>query len=179
MGEPTRHYPVLLIAAISSRYSEGLTWSMERAPQAWGPLVLQSPVFDFTETGYYESTMGTDLKKILVAFETLIDPAMMADIKHASNQWEIEFQQQNQYPEPRPINIDPGYITEAKLILATTKDRDHRIYLRDGIYAEVTLHYRGKGWEASRWTYPDYLRTDYQDFFSQCRKWLRDKRKGG
>lgn len=58
-------------------------------------------------------------------------------------------------------------------MLATTKDRDHRIYLDNGIFAEVTLHYRQGVWEKSRWTYPDYQRPDFHEFFNQCRAYLR------
>jgi hypothetical protein len=178
MGEISPHYPVLLIVAISSRYAAGLEWSIQRTEQAWGPIVKRSPVYDFSETKYYTPSMGSDLKKQFVVFERLIDAAEIADTKHLSNQWESEFQQANDYPEQRPINIDPGYITEAKLVLVTTKDRDHRIYLRNGIYAEVTLHFRGKSWESSRWTYPDYQRADYQAFLTACREWLRCRLKG-
>lgn len=77
--------------------------------------------------------------------------------------------------ESRPLNIDPGYISEAKLVLATTKDRDHRIYLSGGIFAEVTLHFRAKQWTSSRWTYPDYQREDFQAFFTKCRNLLRER----
>jgi hypothetical protein len=178
MGAISEHYPVLLIAGISSRYQRGLQWSIEQAQRTWGPIAKLSPAFDFSETRYYTASMGSDLKKQFVAFERLIDPASIADTKHLSNRWEAEFKQQNDYVEERPVNIDPGYITEAKLVLVTTKDRDHRLYLRDGIYAEVTLHFRGKGWESSRWTYPDYQRADYQAFFTECRHWLRSRLKG-
>jgi hypothetical protein len=175
MGEISEHYPVVLIAAISSRYQEGLEWSAEQAERAWGPIEKRSSVFNFNETSYYTQSMGSDLKKQFIAFERLIDPSEIAATKHLSNHWEEKFRSESEFPESRPINIDPGYITEAKLVLVTTKDRDHRIYLRDGIYAEVTLHYRGKGWISNRWTYPDYLRADFQEFFTGCRNWLREK----
>jgi hypothetical protein len=175
MGEISGHYPVVLITAISSRYEEGLNWSATQAEQAWGAITKRSPIFDFTETNYYAQSMGTNLKKQFLAFDRLIDPGEIAATKHLSNHWEDQFRSARDFAESRPINIDPGYITEAKLILVTTKDRDHRIYLHDGIYAEVTLHYRGKGWIPSRWTYPDYLRADYQQFFTECRQWLRQR----
>ena len=79
----------------------------------------------------------------------------------------------------RPLNLDPGYITPAKLVLASTKDHAHRIYLRDGIYAEVTLSFRGRKWQPLEWTYPDYRRDDYQRFFTECREWLLNCGHGG
>ena len=98
---------------------------------------------------------------------------MLPEWKLASNQWEIDYQQLGRHPEPRPLNLDPGYLTEAKLVLATTKDRDHRLYLSRGIFAEVTLHFHRGTWEARPWTYPDYQRADYHEFFLRCREYLR------
>ena len=97
--------------------------------------------------------------------------------KHDSNAWEADCRRLHDFAENRPINIDPGYITEAKLVLATTKDRDHRLYLSRGIFAEVTLSIRGGSWRDAAWTYPDYRRRDYQEFFSSCRQYYRDRRK--
>jgi hypothetical protein len=76
------------------------------------------------------------------------------------------------YIQPRPVNIDPGYLMLGKLVLASTKDRAHRIYLRDGIYAEECLYYVA-GWQSRPWTYPDYQRADYQQFFDQVRERLK------
>ena len=72
----------------------------------------------------------------------------------------------------RPLNLDPGYITQAKLVLATTKDRDHRIYLRDGIFAEITLNYTAKRWVHHRWSYPDYRTGEVAEFALACRNRL-------
>ena len=175
MGEIVNHKPVMLIAAVISRHESALNWAVEKTTCHWGSLALQSPVFDFTETNFYAKSMGTDLKKQFLAFDNLIDPAELAATKLNSNDWEIEYSTASDQPEQRPLNIDPGYISEAKLVLATTKDRDHRIYLQQGIFAEVTLHFRGRKWTASRWTYPDYQRSDFQEFFTKCRSMLRDR----
>ena len=61
-----------------------------------------------------------------------IDPAELPLLKRRSNDWETEYRDSHPHPEARPLNLDPGYLTEAKLVLATTKDRDHRIYLSQG-----------------------------------------------
>ncbi len=175
MGEIVKHKPVLLIAAVTSRYPAALDWTIEKTSEAWGEVALRSPVFNFTETSFYTESMGTDLKKQFIAFERLLQASDLPPKKHLSNKWEEEYSEVAQVDEVRPLNIDPGYISEAKLVLGTTKDRDHRIYLSDGIFAEVTLHYRAKQWASSRWTYPDYQREDFQEFFTKCRNLLRER----
>lgn len=169
MGDVNPPVPVLLIVAASSRHDAALAWARERIEHEYGSLALVSDAFDFTETDYYAATMGAGLKKQFVACESLIDPGALPRIKCDTNTWEAQYAALGSHPEPRPLNLDPGYVTAAKLVLASTKDHAHRIYLADGIYAEVTLAYRQKQWQPLDWTYPDYRRADYQAFFTACR----------
>ena len=173
MGDINNPKPALLIIAVSSRYEEALSWTERCATEQYGPLLAKSSAFEFTETDYYEASMGTELKKQFFAFENLVDPGTLPQIKRLTNEWELEFAQESQHGESRPLNLDPGYLTLAKLVLASTKDHAHRIYLQDGIYAEVTLNYRRDGWRSGDFTFPDYRREDYQQFFSTCRQNLR------
>lgn len=173
MGEINNPKPVLLLIAVCSRYEEALSWTERRAIEQYGPLLAKSPAFAFSETDYYEASMGTELKKQFFAFESLIDPSKLPEIKQLTNAWELEYAQEAEASESRPLNLDPGYLTLAKLVLASTKDHAHRIYLQDGIYAEVTLNYRRDGWRSGDFTFPDYRREDYQQFFSKCRQNLR------
>lgn len=177
MGEIQIPRPALLILAAFSRYPEALDWARQTACNIWGPIAIESDPFVFDDTNYYERSMGPDLRKIFFAFTELIDPAQIAAIKHRTNELESAYTATHDYPEDRPLNLDPGYITEAKLVLATTKDRDHRIYLRDGIYAEGTLYYHSGSWQTRPWTYPDYQRVEYHEFFTQCRAELRARLK--
>ena len=172
MGDIHQPAPVLLLIAVVSRYDSALAWAREQASQQLGPIALASDAFDFTETNYYAATMGAGLKKQFLAFERLIDPGELAEIKCRTNAWEAEYAALGGHAEPRPLNLDPGYITGAKLVLASTKDHAHRIYLGEGIYAEMTLMYRHRQWQPLEWTYPDYRRDDFQQFFSACREWL-------
>jgi hypothetical protein len=169
------HRPVLLLLTAFSRYPEALDWARRTAEEAWGPVALASERFDHRETNYYLATMGPDLKKTFFAFESLVDPAELVRCKETTNEWELDYQRLGRHAEPRPLNLDPGYLTEAKLVLASTKDRDHRIYLDRGIYAENTLYFRHGEWQTRPWTYPDYQRADYHRFFAHCREHLRRK----
>ena len=175
MGEIKPHPEVLLLLAVCSRYDQGFQWARQTAEQAWGPIALESIEFSFDQTDYYLASMGPDLRKQFLVFDRLRDPAELVAIKHQTNAWEQTYQQNQEHPELRPLNLDPGYLTEAKLVLATTKDRDHRLYLDQGIYAETTLCYSHGSWQTRPWTYPDYQSSEYQEFFSQCRVLLREK----
>jgi hypothetical protein len=173
MGELRSHSPALLLLAAFSRHEPALTWARETCKAAWGSVALSSPAFDFGETDYYRTTMGEGLKKQFFIFERPFDPGTLADIKLKTNAWEIEYAAAAGHPEARPLNLDPGYITLAKLVLASTKDHAHRIYLQKGIHAEITLHYRAAAWQSSEWTYPDYRRADFQEFFTLSREYLK------
>ena len=173
MGEIVEPQSVLLLLAAFSRQREALDWARQRAEAAWGPLGLASERFVFDATDYYEPAMGAGLEKCFFAFQRLIDPGTLAELKHATNAWEREYAESAAHAEPRPLKLDPGYVTPAKLVLASTKDHAHRIYLARGIFAEVTLYYKDHRWQARDWTFADYRRADYQQFFLECRDYLR------
>ncbi len=175
MGTIRSHPAVLLVVAAFSRHEQALNWARERAEAAFGPVALASERFEFEETAYYEPTMGSHLRKQFWAFAHRVDPAQLPRIKRQTNAWEEEYAAVAGHDEPRPLNLDPGYLTLAKLVLASTKDHAHRIYLADGIYAEVTLSFRDGAWQVWPWTFPDYRRPDYHAFFQQCRDWVKQQ----
>ncbi|MHC4399559.1 MAG: DUF4416 family protein [Planctomycetota bacterium] len=173
MGTPAPPSPALLVLAAFSRHPQAIGWARDRAVEVFGPVAAESESFAFEETDYYEATMGRDLKKTFWAFARRIDAARIAEIKLQTNQWERQYAETAGHAEPRPLNLDPGYLTQGKLVLASTKDHAHRVYLDRGIFAEVTLHFRHGRWQHSPWTFPDYRRDEYHRFLSQCRDWLR------
>lgn len=177
MGEVrAQHPPTLPLVAVITRHPEALDWARSRCAEHWGTPLLESPTFAFQETSYYDATMGTGLGKTFLAFGGEYDPGELAAIKHLTNAWEAEYAQLRRHPEPRPLNLDPGYLTAAKLVLASTKDHAHRIYLGQGMFAEITLFYRHGVWQSHEFTFPDYRRPDFHAFFQACRNRLRERR---
>lgn len=166
--------PVIRFVAIITREDPVLRWAQQRLESQWGGMLEVSPPLPFEAGGYYSDEMGTGLRKILIALQPIADPAGLADWKTTTNAWEREAAAEFPGDAVRPLNLDPGYITQAKLVLATVKDRDHRLYLRDGIFAEVTLNYAGGRWVHHRWTYPDYRTADVTEFATRCRTRLRE-----
>lgn len=136
---------------------------------------MQSRRFAHDETNYYEPTMGRGLKKQFLVVDGFYDAQQLPQTKLLSNAWEDQLASEGNYTESRPLNVDPGYLTLTKLVLASAKDRAHRLYMADGIYAEECLYYVHPRWHSRPWTYPDYQREDFQVFFSQARSFLKQK----
>lgn len=163
---------VLLIVAVFTRYPEALAWVRHRLMAIHGPITCESEEYAFEQTAYYEPTMGTSLRKRLWAFGR-IDPARLASIKRETIALENEYAVAAKHSEPRPLNLDPGYVDLGKFVLASTKDHSHRIYLRDGIFAEVTLYYQQKAFRPWPWTFPDYRQELVLDFLDAARSKFR------
>ena len=148
---------------------ELLSWSIERLTEIWGePEIVSNPV-PFDNTNYYDE-ISPDLKRAFLCFPGLVNAGGLADWKHQA----IEIEAISRQPI-RAVNIDPGYVDGARLVLASTKDHAHRIYIRDGIFAEVTMRYRFKKWTAFDYTFPDFASGVYDEFFLKVRKlWLQE-----
>ena len=128
----------------------------------FGPIEIISAIYNFDFTQYYFKEMGSGLKKQLLGFERLIAPDKLHDCKLTTNEIENKFSVNGN----RKLNIDPGYLSAGKVVLATTKNFDHRIYLGKGIYGDVHLRYRGGKFHFNYWTYPDYRDMKVIEFFS-------------
>lgn len=175
MHPPKPHPPVALIVAAFSRHEQAFAWARQRLEARFGPILSTSPTYPFDHTDYYTASMGPNLVKQLLAFTKLIPPETLPDIKWFTNSLEIELAEARQFAEARPINLDPGYLDAGKFILASTKNHSHRIYLRDGIFAEVTLYYQNKRFRPWPWTYRDYQQPLVLDFLEQIRSWYHQQ----
>jgi len=100
-----------------------------------GEVLMETPRFPWDYSDHYKNEMGGPLFKRFMFFRDFIEPDALSGIKLAANELEIKLSTEGK----RNINLDPGYLTPAKIVLASTKDYSHRIYLKDGIYAETTL----------------------------------------
>ena len=165
MGKVREPLLVKLIAGMFTANTELLEEAKVRLSQEFGPIDYESELLPFDHTTYYAAEFGENLKRRFVAFAELVHPERLAEIKLLTNALEIEWAVEGK----RRINIDPGYISHAKLVLATTKNHAHRIYLGQGIYAEVTLHFRSGTFQPWPWTYPDYASPPLIAIFNHIR----------
>ena len=175
MAEIRPNEPSLLVIACFSRHPEALNWARTQLESAYGPICLTSQDFEFHHTTYYEREMGPGQRKRLLVFANLVPSDCLADVKTATNLLEKNLAEEERFPETRPLNLDPGLVQLGKFLLASTKDQAHRIYLRDGIYAEVTLRFQAGGFEPWPWTYADYREPAYREFLNTAREYLRQQ----
>lgn len=152
MSKPTFPEPVKLISSVFSGSRDILNKAIMILSEKFGGFDYISAVVPFEYTDYYAKESGPSLVRRFMSFEKLVSPDVLPDIKLFTNKVEEKFMRDGN----RLINIDPGYISRAHLILATGKAYTHRPYIRDGIYADLTLIFTNHTFQSLEWTYPDY-----------------------
>jgi hypothetical protein len=120
----------------------------------------------FHFTNYYDAEMGAGISRWLWVFGDLVDRADLALVKCLTNKIEQAYTIETK----RRINLDPGLLTLGNFVLATGKNNAHRIYLRDGIFADLTLIFRSGSYRPLDWTYPDYADGELISILNQLRK---------
>jgi len=175
VGEIFPPEPVLPIIAVLAVSERALLAAREAACRIVGPIALESEIFPFEWTRYYEAEMGPRILRRLIAARDLADPGLLVRWKIAAQAAEREIAASFAPPPARPANLDPGYLAPSKLVLASTKDFAHRIYLSDGIYAEITLRCVHGRFEPLPHTYPDWRSGRYDPFLREARLYFRER----
>lgn len=165
MGKIVEPSKVKMIAALLWNETVVISNVYDRLEKEWGSIDARSTVYDFTHTGYYKDEFGQQLKKQFVSFEKLADIDAMPDIKILGNKIEDEFN----FGGKRTVNIDPGYIANAKLVMPTTKNLPHRVYIGKKIYADLQLIYKKPTFHTILWTFADYKEPFNLEFFNKVR----------
>lgn len=179
MGTPTPPQPVKLLIALLSADPELFAATIEQLQRHYGLIDLKSEIFPWRTTNYYQEEMGNALLRQFISFIELISPEDLVRIKLETNALEFSFADTTTPQSLRRVNLDPGYIDAAKLVLASTKNQAHRLYLSQGIYAEVTLLYHHKAFHPFIYTYEDYRWPDTQAFLQKMRKRYLEQLRAG
>ena len=171
MGKPRSPEKTLLFVGALYLQQEHYLKAYRCLEGSFGEVAMESAPLRWDFSDHYKQEMGEPLYRRFLFFKNLIDPGVLADIKLATNDIESNMSIDGR----RSINLDPGYLTLAKIVLASTKDYSHRIYLREGIHAEVTLIYskEKKEYLPNINTYYDYKDDRQRKIFLLARKLLK------
>ncbi len=172
MSMPVPAEPVQLFIGILTSSDRVLPRVKETLAHCFGPIDLESKAFPFDVTDYYEPEMGLGLQRRFVAFERLIPPEGIVDVKLRTQRIEDEHVRSGR----RCVNLDPGYMDLYKIVLASAKFQGPKICLGRGIYADPTLYY-DKGWRAFPWGFPDFRDGRYDSVLSDIRRLYKAKRR--
>ncbi len=164
---------VKLIVGIMYRDKEVFDGVVGTLSERFGEICCQSDDYAFDFTDYYEDESGKDLKKRIIVFEELVDRDELAEIKHFTNKIEDNLSEDGK----RKINLDPGYMTEHNVVLASAKEMPHKVSIGRGMFGDVVLEYRKGDYEDSRHTFPDYRTRLVRDFLVGVRKKYLEERK--
>ncbi|MCL2183444.1 MAG: DUF4416 family protein [Chitinispirillia bacterium] len=165
MGEIKKPQDVKLFAAVMYRPGFELGAAIDALTAEYGEVEASYGPIEFSWSDYYEGEMGARLLKYYVIFKGFCDRARLPGVKIHTNEMEMRFADGAR----RAVNIDPGYLSADKFVLASTKDFFHRLYLGDGIFGEVTLHYRKGRYRFFSWTYTDYQDPGFLKFLEAAR----------
>lgn len=168
MAQPKVFMPVKLVCGVI--YKEDALYEdvKRRLAAELGPVELESPVFPFDLTDYYQAEMGAGLLRRFMSFADPAAPERLPALKLRTIEHE-EAVRREAGSSGRPVNIDPGYLTASALVMATAKDFSHRIPLGQGIYAHLEFLFTKTGVKVLDWTYPDFRRAPCQEFFRAVR----------
>lgn len=169
--------PVKLIIGILAADKTCLSIAVDELIVTFGKADFVSNVLRFDQTSYYNAQMGEKILRQFVCIHQLIDPGQLAAIKLKTNQLEEHLAREIDIDLPRPVNLDPGFLEPSKLVLASTKNFSHRIYIGKKMYAEVTLLFNKGKWSPLPYTFPDYRQQCYFDFFDKVRNRLVEQLK--
>lgn len=165
MAEPIIPKKAKLFIGIIFNSEEMLSGAEVILIKKYGEIDFRTLNIPFNHTGYYDE-IGTGLYRVFFSFKKLIPRDEIAAVKLFTNKIEKKISGKDK----RRINIDPGYLTLSNVFLASCKEYFHRAYVGKGIYLENEYRYVGKKFEFWDWTYPDYKKFEYLDFFYQIRK---------
>lgn len=152
MSIPQEPKPAKLVIGFFLNNKQLLEPIAKELSARFGSADIISSWMPFDYTSYYEREMGAPLFRRLFAFEKLIQQRTLAQIKVNTNRMEQHYSRDGK----RSVNIDPGYLVQERFVLASGKNYSHRIYLSEGIYADLTLIYHQGRFQQLAWTYPDY-----------------------
>jgi hypothetical protein len=171
MSRPQPPAPAKLVVGLLLQRIHSILPVVHDLQAAFGSIDMISPWFPFGYTDYYAPEMGAPLFRRVIVFKRLAEQGLLADIKLATNAIELKYTQNGK----RTVNIDPGLLLQERFVLATGKNYSHRIYIGNGIYADLTLIYRNGAYRVLDWTYPDYAAEGLRDYLLAIRrKYVQD-----
>lgn len=166
MSIPIIPEPARVIMSVLTAERHVLDMIKQSLAQELGPIEEEIGPLVFNFTSYYDTEMGPGIQRWVLVFSDLVDRGELARIKCLTNRIEQAYTVEGK----RKFNLDPGLLTLGNFVLATGKNNAHRIYLGQGIFADLALIFRSGTYNPLQWTYPDYADPELIGILNQIRE---------
>jgi hypothetical protein len=169
MGTPSLPEPAILFTGLLYQKAANVDSARDILKRPFGDVFLETPPLPWDYSDYYTEELGSPIARVFLFFRNPFNQESLPETKLITNNVENQLSAGKR----RNINIDPGYLTLSKVVLASTKNYAHRIYIGRGIYAETTLVFRDGCYRPHLFTYRDYASETYREIFAGARKFLK------
>jgi hypothetical protein len=169
MGTPSLPESAVLFTGLLYQKAANLDSARDILKRPFGDIFLETPPLPWDWSDYYAEELSSAIVRVFLFFKNPFSQERIPEIKLITNGVEDQLSAGRR----RNINIDPGYLTLSKVVLASTKNYAHRIYMGRGIYAETTLVFRGGRYQPHLFTYRDYASETYREIFARAREFLK------
>jgi hypothetical protein len=177
MALPQQPEPVKLFVAVLWANAAARDEACARMTNHWGAIDYGGGDHLFDVSDYYEPEMGASLQRRFIAFERLVGPEILIEAKLTCNQIEEALAE----AQGRRVNLDVGYLDHNKIVLASAKGAGQKIYLGQGIYADLVARYARGRYQPFEWSFLDFKSGRYDAEFAALRgrylQQLREARK--
>ncbi len=181
MSQPSSPSPALIFFSVLYRRTEVELAEIENIlAQEFSPQIGQlSQYFNAhcPMKRYYSKEMGPEAELDRVFYFSLrpVSRELLVTAKLQAFRLEEKWLRTSGDTTYRVVNLDVGIVTLENLVLATGKMFTHRLYLGQGVCADLTLIYQNDAFHTLPWTYPDYGHLEIRNFFAWLRKMLHLK----
>jgi len=160
--------PGRLVVSIIYSSIDALADALKLLERQFGRVQYETIETTYSATTYAEE-MGDSLQRRFFSFEKPVERDRLPQIKTACQKIEKQFGDHVDDFTFRTVNLDPGILTPDNLVMASTREYNHRIYLSDGVFADLVLVFAKGRFVRMPWTISDFYHGEAIEFFLRVR----------
>lgn len=161
--------PGRLIISVIYSSMDALADALNVLERKFGRVQFETPEIPCAETSLYGEEMGGELLRRFFSFDKMVARDGLPSIKGLCHKIEPQFADRVDDYLFRTVNLDPGILTPANLVMASHREYNHRVYLNNGVFAELALVYSRGRFVRLPWTCPDFYGAEAIEFFGRVR----------
>jgi hypothetical protein len=157
------------VLAVLTALPEWLPERVRILEASFGPVDYRSAFVPFSDDAYYAAEMGGPLWRGWLSFRGSVSPRDLPAWKRRARELEAQWAVAGR----RSWNLDIGYLDSDKLVLASFKRGPLKLYLDQGVWADVILGYSQGAFQPAPRTFPDFRDGRYDKYLKVIREKMK------